>query len=237
MKIILSLLTLLATGASVCADDIAVFVRTSRLAQVFDQETTLPGPAAGQRTFGSTITEQTYEIIDLTTNQHVLIEVYEPSHPDFTVKTFFLGTPQPGTFYSQIPIRPAGNFLWYRVNAESVEFAVDQDGEDSIEDFFGTVHLVADEQGRAGKIKVAGKDMFLPRTIAIIEDIIEQSTATFDGGLQQETGVVARKVTGRSALNPALTGQANTPPNDNLTAATNLVVAFLQGRGYIAGTP
>ena len=237
MKSFLSLLFIAGFGTTVMADDIAVFVRTSKLAETFNQETTLPGPATGQRPFRVSVTEQTYEIIDLTTRQHVLIEVYERTHPDFNAKTYFLGTPQAGTYYSQMPIKPAGNFLWYRLASESSEIALDLDGEDSIDDYFGTGHLIADEQGRAGKIKVAGKDLFLPRSIALVEDIVENYTSTFDGGAKQETGVAVRKVTGRVALNTALTTQANTAPNDNLAAATTLVVNFLVSRGYAAGTP
>jgi hypothetical protein len=135
-----------------------------------------------------------------------------------------------------MPIKPAGNFLWFRVAGQSVEVALDLDGEDSIDDYFGTGHLVADEQGKAGKIKVAGKELFLPRSIAIIEDIIEQYSSAFDGGVNQVTGSVVRKVTGKSALNTSLTTQVNTAPNDNLAAATALVVSFLQARGYVAGT-
>jgi hypothetical protein len=240
MKPIFSLLILLATGAQALAGDIAVFVRTSKQAQTVTQETTIPGPPTGQKPFKLTITEQTYEIIDLTTNQHLLIEVYEPSHPDFDVKTYFVGLPQPGTLYSRMPIKPAGNFLWFRVAGESSEIALDLDGEDSIDDYFGTGHLLADEQGKAGKVIFGSKTLYLPRTISVVEDVCEQFTSTFGGGANQETGAVVQKITGKSALNTSLTTQANAAPSENdnnLVNATALVVAFLQSKGYIAGTP
>lgn len=240
MKLVRFLLlsSLLAGAGAVSAqsvpEDIVIFRRTGNLVQDYASENTTAG--TGIAPFKNTVAEGQYEIINLTTGEHQIVEYYGPPHPDFPARVFFVNAPASGILYNILPIKPAGNFLWFRGYGSSVEVAEDYEADDNNTiDYFGTVHYVADEQGKAGKIKIGGRDLFVPRTISVLEDLMEhfeQNLST--GGVPKTTGSVIRQFKGSARLELALSNTASTPGATNtLEGALDLVKAALQKQGYI----
>ena len=222
-----------AVSAQSVPEDIVIFRRTGTLSQDYASENSTAGTGIAPLKNG--IAEGQYEIINLTTGEHQIVEFYGPPHPDFPARVFFVNAPASGILYNIMPIKPAGNFLWFRGYGSSVEVAEDFESDDNNTiDYFGTVQYVADEQGKAGKIKIGGRDMFVPRTITILEDLMEhfeQNLTT--GGVPKTTGSVIRQFKGSTRLELALSNAASTAGAENtLEGALNRVKAALQQQGY-----
>ncbi len=218
-------------------EDIVIFKRTGFLAQDYAAENTTAG--TGMASFKNRVPEGQYEIINLTTGEHQIIEYYGPPHPDFPARVYFVNAPASGIIYDILPIKPAGNFLWFRAYGASVEVAEDLDpDDDNTIDYFSTVQYVADEQGKAGKIKIGGRELFVPKTITVLEDLMEQYEQNLaSGGVPKSTGSVIRQFKGTAKLDVKLSNTASTPgANNSLEAAMDSVKALLQKQGYIEVT-
>ncbi len=228
---LLSALILIAGAGALSAQethDIVVFNRKVTLSQDYAFETN----GAGQKPVKNKIPEGQYEVLDLTTGEHQIIEYFGPPHPDFrNNKAFFVNPPVTGALYGIIPIKPAGNYLWFRGYGASPELALDLDPDDAnTEDYFSTVHHLADEQGKAGKVKIAGRDMFVPKKITIVEEVFEQYEANTE---TTERGSVIRNVKGAATLDMKLSNQFSALSAANpFEMAVDLLKQQLENQGF-----
>lgn len=207
--------------------DIVVFNRKVTLSQ--DYAFDING--VGQKPLKNKIPEAQYEIIDLTSGEHQIIEVFDQKHPDFSAKAFFVNPSVTGSLYTIIPIKPAGNYLWFRGYGNSPELALDLDPDEAnTEDYFATVHHLADEQGKAGKVKIAGRDLLVPKKITIVEDVFEQYQASTDEGANTEKGSVIRSVKGAATLDLKLSNQFSAL--SSLEDAVEALKQQLTAQGY-----
>jgi hypothetical protein len=233
---------------------VAVFKRLETITSKNESEQTTP--QAGQATLSSKFTDESWEILDLTGDQNVVIQVYP------TLKKYEIKATVPGILYTKMQQKLAGSFLWYRAEGQSVqaEFlspitsaielgydyfpdatATTPSG-DGVADYFSTYHVVRNDSGKAAPLVVktglVSATLNVPKSITISGAICEQNEDTEALGKtgKGDRGMSAITLSGTVALDLALTTRANTVTAPGQTLGTlaygvELVKQALEKRG------
>jgi hypothetical protein len=197
-------------------------------------------PVAGQAVLNSKFVEESWEIIDLTGSQHVIVNVYP------TIKKFNIGPVTPGLFYNKMIQKLPGTCLWFRgigetTQAESIDpvtsntvlgydyfpdATATSPAGDGTPDYFSTFTLVRHETGKAAplivKTGLISATLNVPKTITLSGAVCEQSEDTEEIGKtgKGDLGVSATTITGTSTLDLLLTTKANTVTTAGQTIGT-----------------
>lgn len=216
-------------------------------------------PPLGQAVLNTKFTEESWEILDLTGNQHVIILVYP------TLKKFSITAAAPGLIYQSMKQKLANTSLWFRATGESTqaeflspltsatELGYDYFPDatsttpagDGVADYFSTFHVVRNESGKAAPVLVktgtVSATLNVPKTITITGNICEHNEDTEALGRtgKGDRGVSASSLSGSSALDMTLTTKANTVTTvgqtlGSLAYGQELVRLALVARGFSA---
>lgn len=233
MKFITSLFIALGLTMAAQANDVAVFKRVVTKTVTAAFETI--APPTGERSERFRQRETIYEVLDLTTEQYVIIETFDRDPVSGArVKEYRVSSVVDGQRYKRMPVKPSGE-LWYAAERNIEAGASDEDpGTDGIDDYFFSQATIADVQGRATPIRVtpgsSGKIITLPRRMTVQEDGAEQ----FQDDFEVVRGSKVFAGPGTVSFDAGLSRTANTPVNPDLTTATQVVVDFLEARGFTA---
>ncbi len=198
------------------ADDIVIFKRTIKLSGVETAEKTAPS-VVGLRPVTGRLTEVQYEVIDLTNNQHAIIEVYAVD--PFTGAKGYIDNPvASGLGYEVLEGFPAGTQTWVNGKVYSEETAGVQTS---------TLHEIYEEIGKAAPTKIGTKTLTVPARITVIRDGIDQFTNS-DESLRGSTSLTG---SGTAVLDRKLS--ANLSPAGTLLDAILIVTTLLEGQGFV----
>lgn len=220
-KYVLTLLASAMVCSSAVSDDIVIYRRTVNLTGTEIAESTSP-TVVGLKPFNGKLTEVQYEIIDLTNDAHVVIEVYSLD-PITGVKGFVKNPEAAGRGYSVLKSHPAGTEVWFngRVFAEAT----------SEDDQISTLLEVYEEVGKAAPTKVGAKTLTVPARIAVVRDGIDQ----YSNAIENLKGSVSLGGKGTAVLDTKLSG--GLAANGVLDDAVAVVTALLGGQGFIELEP
>jgi hypothetical protein len=259
MKAILSFATAALLGTNLAfaqvAPQVAIFKRLETITTKNESEQTTP--PAGQAVLNTKFTEESWEILDLTGNQHVIVQVYP------TLRKFVINSASSGIIYNTMRQKLPGTFLWFRSEGESTqaeflnpntsntELGYDYFPDattttpagDGVADYFSTFHVVRNESGKSAplivKTGLVSATLNVPRTIAIAGGISEQNEDTEALGRtgKGDRGMSASILSGTVALDLALTTKANTVTTvgqtlGSLSYGQELVRLALVARGF-----
>jgi len=231
MKFTTSLFIALGLSMAAQANDVAVFKRVVTKTVTAAFETT--APPAGERPERFRQRETIYEVLDLTTEQYVIIETFDRDPvTGARVKEYRVSSVIDGQRYKRMPVKPSGE-LWYAAERDIEAGAADEDpSNDGIDDYFYSQATIADVQGRATPIRVtrgsSGKIITLPRRMTVREE----GAAQFQDDFEMIRGSKVFMGPGTVSFDAGLSRTANTPANPDITTATDAVIAFLQNRGF-----
>lgn len=198
------------------ADDIVIYRRSVNLSGTETAETTAPN-VTGLKPVSGRVTEVQYEVIDLTNQQHSVIEVYAVD-PQTRGKGYVNNGVAAGLGYSVIAGWPAGTQTWFNGKVFSEESAGVQTS---------TLHEIYEEFGKAAPTKIGTKTLVVPARITVVRDGIDQfwNTESNVRGSQTLLG------SGSSVLDRKLS--AALAPDGDLAAAIQSVIALLEGQGFV----
>lgn len=202
--------------AALKADDIVIFKRTLKLSGVETAEKTAPS-VVGLKPVTGRLTEVQYEVIDLTNNQHAIIEVYAVD-PFTGTKGYVENPVASGLGYEVLEGFPAGTQTWLNGKVFNEETAGTQTS---------TLHEIYEEIGKAAPTKIGTKTLTVPARITVIRDGIDQFTNA-DESLRGSTSLTG---SGTSVLDKKLSG--NLSPTGTLLDAILIVTTLLEGQGFV----
>jgi hypothetical protein len=206
----------LAFSAASKADDVVIFKRTLKLSGVEAAEKTAPS-VVGLNAVTGRLTEVQYEVIDLTNNQHAIIEVYAVD-PFTGAKGYINNTVASGLGYEVLEGFPAGTQTWVNGKVFSEETSGAQTS---------TLHEIYEEIGKAAPTKIGTKTLTVPARITVVSAGIDQFTNS-DESLR---GSVMLTGTGTSVLEKKLS--SNLSPTGTLADAILIVTTLLEGQGFV----
>ena len=217
MKIsILPLLLAVSLPGMLKADDIVIFRRSVALSGVENAESTAP-TVTGLRAVTGKVTEVQYEVIDLTNNQHNIIEVYAVD-PLTGGKGYVNTGVASGLGYSVIAGYPAGTQSWFNGRVFSEETAGVQTS---------TLHEIYEEFGKAAPTKIGTKTLVVPARITIVRSGIDQ----FQNSESNVRGSQTLAGAGTSTLDKKLSGAL--APDGDLAAAVQSVITLLESQKHV----
>jgi hypothetical protein len=240
MKASLALLVSFGLGmvTSAHANDIAIYKRTETVSGTYSGE--LSNPVAGLPPTRFTVKNESFEVIDLTAGQRVIITM------NVRDKRFIEGATENTIGYNIMPLKVAGTSLWYRGvgdsgRAEDVynmvllpgfDFFPNASGNtaagDGVPDYFATFIYSQAETGKAGPVKLGAITLNVPTTISILGDSAEQ----YDDQGVFERGVAGSTVKGTVVLDRKLSTSVNVGGIGTLTGGVLQVKNFLGSRGF-----
>jgi hypothetical protein len=206
----------LSSAISAKADDIVIYRRSVNLSGTETVEQTAPN-VVGLAPFTGRLTEVQYEIIDLTNQQHVIIEVYTVD-PLTGAKGYLRNAVAAGLGYSVLAGHPAGTSVWFNGKV----FREETSGEQT-----STLIELYEEFGRAAPTRVGTKTLVVPTTITVARDGMDQ----YSNSAESRRGSVTLAGTGSARLDTRLS--ASLDPAGDLNAAVTAVTTLLQGQGFV----
>jgi hypothetical protein len=215
-KEILSLLATTLLCSTGMADDIVIYRRSVNLTGTEIAESTAPA-VTGLRPFTGRLTEVQYEIIDLTNDTHVVIEVYAVD-PITKVKGYIKNPEAPGRGYSVMRSHPAGTEVWFNGRVFKEETAE--------EDQVSTLLEVYEELGKAAPTRLGTKTLTVPTRIAVVRDGIDQ----FSNSIENLRGSVSLGGGGAAVLDRRLS--SGLAASGVLEDAVQVVTALLISQGF-----
>ena len=205
-----------ASFADTKADDIVIYRRTVNLSGTETVEQTAPN-IVGLAPFNGRLTEVQYEIIDLTNQQNVIIEVYSVD-PLSGGKGYVKNAVAPGLGYSVMAGHPAGTAVWFNGKIYREETSGEQTS---------TLIELYEEFGRAAPTKVGTKTLVVPTTITVVRDGMDQ----YSNSSENRRGSVTLAGGGSARLETRLSASLN--PAGDLEAAVTAVTNLLEGQGFV----
>jgi hypothetical protein len=213
---LIPLLLAVAFPAALTADDIVIYKRTVSLSGVETAESTSPN-VVGLKPITGKVTEVQYEVIDLTNNQHAIIEVYAVD--PFTGAKGYVNNPaQAGLGYQVLAGLPTGTQTWLNGKVYSEETAGVQTS---------TLHEIYEEIGKAAPTKIGTKTLTVPTKITVVRDGIDQ----FSNSDESVRGSVSLAGSGTVVLDKKLS--AALVPTGDFAAAVLSVTTLLEGQGFV----
>lgn len=203
--------------SSVVADDIVIYRRTITLTGTEIAESTAP-TVVGLKPFTGRVTEVQYEIIDLTNDAHVVIEVYAVD-PLSGAKGYVRNDEAAGRGYSVMKSHPAGTEVWFNGRVFAEETA--DDGQVS------TLLEVYEEVGKAAPTRLGAKTLTVPARITVVRDGIDQ----YSNSVENLRASVALGGKGTAVLDKKLS--SGLTPDGVLADAVEVVTTLLGNQGFI----
>jgi hypothetical protein len=219
-KTLFTLLAISALCSAVRADDIVIFRRTLALSGTEVAETTAPN-VTPLRPFTGRVTETQYEIIDLTNNAHVTVEVYAVD-PLSGARGYLKNPVASGLGYSVMQGHPAGTQVWFNGRVFSEETAGVQTS---------TLLEIFEEVGRAAPTRVGTKTLVVPTRITIVSNGMDQYSNS-EENLRASVVLAGR---GTAVLDTRLS--ASLAADGDLDAAVLAVTTLLAGQGFVELDP
>lgn len=198
------------------ADDVVIYRRSVNLTGTEAVEQTSP-TVTGLAPFTGRLTEVQYEIIDLTNQQHVVVEVYSVD-PVTGAKGYVKNATASGLGYSVMAGHPAGTTVWFNGKVFREETSGDQTS---------TLSELYEEFGRAAPTRVGTKTLVVPTTITVARDGMDQ----YSNASESRRGSVTLGGSGSARLDVRLS--ASLDPAGDLDAAVTAVTTLLQGQGFV----
>jgi len=218
------ILTFLATSlvcSSAVADDIVIYRRTVNLTGTEIAESTAPA-VAGLKPFSGRLTEVQYEIIDLTNDAHVVIEVYSVD-PITGAKGYVKNPEAAGRGYSVMKSHPVGTEVWFNGRVYAEETAED--------DQVSTLLEVYEEVGKAAATKLGSKILTVPARITVVRDGIDQ----YSNSVENLRGSVSLGGKGTAVLDKKLS--SGLAADGVLDDAVSVVTTLLGNQGFVELDP